>query len=308
MSEHDVLLIDAHGVIYRAYYALPDLSTQGGLLVNALYGFARIVLATLAEYEPQYVAVAFDHPEPTKRHLAYDGYKAQRAAMPDDLIPQIALVKNFVDALNIPRFEVAGYEADDLIGTIATRLEKEQPDSSTLIVTGDKDLLQLVTEQTHVLIPSRTRGQGDMEYDASAVKTKMGVTPAQVVDLKALMGDSSDNIPGVKGIGKKTAVSLLDAYPDLDQVYRALESGEENPVFKPSVKTKLLADKANAYLSRELAQINCDSPIDFDLEKCRLTAYDKQQVIDFLEEYEFHSLIKLLPKDEFECGVQDALF
>lgn len=308
MANHDVLLFDAHGVIYRAYYAFPDLSTQGGLLVNAVYGFARIVLTTLADHDPCYVAAAFDHPQKTLRHTSYEAYKANRAEMPDDLKPQIAIVKEFVKALNIPLFEMAGYEADDLIGTITAQLEENNPDLSSLVVTGDKDLLQLVTDKTHAFVPSRVKGQPDIEYDASTVQAKLGVTPEQIVDLKALMGDTSDNIPGVKGIGKKTAVSLLEAFHDLDKLYEAVESGAEHPLLKPGVRTKLIEDKANAVLSRELAKINRFAPVEFALDECQLVQYDKQEVIDFLEEYEFTSLIKLLPKDEFERGIQDALF
>lgn len=308
MSNHDVLLFDAHGVIYRAYYAFPDLSTQGGLLVNAVYGFARIVLTTLQDHDPQYVAVAFDHPEKTHRHTSYEAYKAQRAEMPDDLKPQIALVKEFVEALNIPQFELAGYEADDLIGTVTQTLQDTQPELSSLVVTGDKDLLQLVTDKTHVFIPSRTKGQGDVEYDPATVQEKMGVNPDQIIELKALMGDSSDNIPGVKGIGKKTAIAILQNFPTIEKLYQALENGSEHPVLTKGVRTKLEADKANAFLSRELATITRNAPIEFSLPNCQLIEYDKQQVIDFLEKYEFTSLIKLLPNDAFERGIQDALF
>lgn len=308
MSNPDVLLFDAHGVIYRAYYAIPDLSTQGGLLVNAVYGFARILLTTLVEYEPPYVAVAFDHPEKTLRHTTYEAYKANRAEMPDDLKPQIQMVKDFVTTLNIPQFELAGYEADDILGTVSEQLEVERPDLATLIVTGDKDLLQLVSDKTQVLIPSRTKGQGDVQYDPATVGEKMGVTPEQIIELKALMGDSSDNIPGVKGIGKKTAVALLQAFPTLEELYAALDPQATHPVLKPGVVNKLQADKDNAFLSRDLARINRQVPINFELDNCQLIRYDKQQVIDFLEEYEFKSLISLLPKDEFERGVQDALF
>ena len=308
MPNHDVLLFDAHGVIYRAFYAFPDLSTSEGVLVNAVYGFAKIVLTSLLEHEPQYVAVAFDHPEKTLRHTTYEAYKAHRAEMPDELKPQIALVKEFVQALNIPQFEMAGYEADDLIGTVAKTIEEQHPDLSTLLVTGDKDLLQLVDDKTHVFIPSRTKGQGDTEYDADMVLQKMGVLPEQVIDLKALMGDSSDNIPGVKGIGKKTAVALLTAFPTLDAVYQAVEADASSPVLTPGVKQKLLADRENAFLSRELAQINCAVPLKFSLPDCQLVQYDKQAVLDLLEKYEFQSLIRLLPRDAFERGIQEALF
>jgi len=308
MADNNLLLIDAHGVIYRAYYAFPELSTSNGLLVNAVYGFARIVLTTLSEREPQYVVVAFDHKDKTKRHSTYDAYKANRAAMPDDLKPQIAIVKDFVQAMNIPHFELSGYEADDLIGTIVTDVEKKEPDLENLIVTGDKDLLQLVNEKTHVLIPSRVRGQEDAEYDSAGVAAKLGIAPNQVVELKALMGDSSDNIPGVKGIGQKTAVALLHQFGTISALYAALETDAEKTGLAQGVLNKLLAGKQDAFLSQGLATIDCAAPIDFELDHCKLTAYDKDEVEAFLEKYEFESLMKLLPKDDFELGVQDALF
>lgn len=301
-----LLLFDAHALIYRAFYAFPDLMFNGQLL-NAVYGFNRILLTVLRNYEPDYVAIAFDHRDKTFRHKTFDGYKAQRKKMPEELQPQIKIVKETVDALNIPRFEVTGYEADDLIGTIA----KKEQSVDILIVTGDKDLLQLVTERIHVLIPARSKKKGDMEYDPLLVSESMGVTPEQVTDLKALMGDSSDNIPGVKGIGKKTATSLIQAFSSIEELYKRLHSVEKDELpmrLTPSVFKKLTEGKNDALLSKELVTIQQGAPINFKLEDCRLNGYKKQEAIDLYNRLGFRSLIQLLPADDFELGVQDALF
>ncbi len=300
-----LLLFDAHALIYRAFYAFPDLRFNGQLL-NAVYGFNRILLTVLRNYEPDYVAIAFDHRDKTFRHKTFDGYKAQRKKMPEELQPQIEIVKETVDALNIPRFEIAGYEADDLIGTIA----KKEQSVDILIVTGDKDLLQLVSERIHVLIPARSKKKGDMEYDPALVSESMGVTPGQVTDLKALMGDSSDNIPGVKGIGKKTATSLIQAFSSIEELYKQLHSVEKDELpmrLTPSVFKKLTEGKNDALLSKELVTIQQGAPINFKLEDCRLNGYKKQEAIDLYNRLGFRSLIQLLPADDFELGVQEAL-
>lgn len=314
MSDHRRFVIfDGHALIYRAYHAFPGLSTNEGVLVNAVYGFARILLTALRELEPQYVAVAFDHKSPTKRSQTFEDYKAHRPEMPDDLKPQIELVKEVVDALNIPRFELAGYEADDLIGTITKQLSK-QDDVLSIVVTGDKDLFQLVDDdKVHVWMPARGKQKGaDTEYDDAGVLAKMGVRPDQIVDLKSLMGDASDNIPGVKGVGAKTAATLITAFETLDAVYKRVaelqESEETDPIIKGAVLTKLVAGKENAYLSQELARIDREVPIEFELEPCSVASYDKEKVSELFEKLQFNSLISLLPKDEFELGIQDALF
>lgn len=306
------VIFDGHALIYRAYHAFPPLSTADGTLVNAVYGFSRILLTALNDLHPEYVAVAFDRKEKTKREEEYAEYKAHRPSMPDDLKPQIQLVKEVVTALNIPQFELAGYEADDLIGTVTAQLAT-QSDVESVIVTGDKDLFQLVDDRVHVWMPSRGRqGIEETEYDPAGVAKKMGVRPDQIVDLKALMGDSSDNIPGVKGVGTKTAQNLITAFGDLDAIYKRLEevkeTGEKDSVIKGALIEKLSSDKENAYLSQKLARIDRAAPVEFALEPCKVSGYDKQKVSKMFENLEFRSLISLLPKDEFELGVQSALF
>lgn len=315
------LIIDGHALIYRAYHAFPDLTTPSGQLANAVYGFTRHVLTAIREYKPEYLAVTFDHRKPTFRHADFEGYKANRVKMPDDLIPQIDMIKDVVTKLNFPLFELEGYEADDLIGTLTTQLialnEKEKTNVMGLIVTGDRDSFQLVNDTTHVWLPGRTKQQVDTEYDWDGVCQRMQVCPDQIVDLKALMGDASDNIPGVPGVGEKTAIKLLQTFGNLEALYQVVEgdeaasakfSAEQLAVLKETLKTKLLAGKESALMSQKLARIDRDVPISLDLEACRVCAYDKQGAKALLESLGFKSLISALPADEFELDIQAALF
>jgi len=298
------LLIDAHALIYRSFHALPKtLISPQGQLTNAAYGFTRVLLSTINEFQPQYLAVAFDHKDKTNRKAEYQEYKANRVEMPEELKPQIDLCKQVVRAMNIPLFEKSGFEADDLIGTISRILNKNKS-TLTMIVSGDKDLFQLVDGNTHVFIPARGKFSQDKEYDREAVIKKMGITPEQVVDLKALMGDASDNIPGVAGIGPKTAVSLLKSYQNLAGVYQAL--AEER--ISGAVAKKLTKDKEQAFLSQKLATIDVQVEIDFDLEKSVVTDYDKTKVVELFDNLGFKSLVKNLPADKFESQLQEALF
>lgn len=309
MSRQTFLLVDAHALIYRAYYAFPNLTDPQGHLVNAVYGFARMFLTAINHFEPEYTAVCFDHKGKTKRKEKYDEYKAQRAKMPDDLIPQIALVKDFVDALNVPRFELEGYEADDLIGTVNRKVEHLDSSLLTVIVTGDQDSFQLVDNDTHIWMPARGKQQGDMEYDAELVKKKLNIKPCQVIDLKALSGDASDNIPGIKGIGKKTAAKLIERFQTLEAIYEFLAKNPEgDDLIKGALLKKLTEGKEIAFFSQDLATIDTKVPIDFDLEACRVSAFDKTKTVEMLQALGFKSLVPLLPKDAFETSVQEALF
>lgn len=303
------LLVDAHALIYRAYYAIPNLTDPDGQLVNAVYGFSKMVLGAISYFEPEYAAVCFDHPKPTFRHKKFDGYKAQRAKMPDDLIPQIQLVKDVVNALNIPKFEIEGFEADDLIGTVNHLVENLDQQLLTVIVTGDQDSFQLVDNDTHIWMPARGKQRGDIEYDAALVEKKLGIKPLQVIDLKALMGDTSDNIPGVKGIGPKTAAALIQKFGSVEEVYHFLDQNPQGgELIKGALLQKLILGKDSAFLSKDLATIECQAPVDFELEKCRVTGYDKNQVVEIFQKYGFKSLLNFLPKDAFETSVQEALF
>ncbi len=304
------LLIDAHAVIYRAFYAFPiQLTNEAGQPINAVYGFSRIILTAIRNFEPVYMAVAFDHPKPTFRHKKFEAYKAKRPKMPEELQPQIPIIKEVVEALNIPKYEIEGFEADDLIGTISDKVEKIGS-LLTVIVTGDQDTFQLVDNNTHVWLPARGKFGKDKEYDAAGVEEKLGIKPVQVMDYKALAGDSSDNIPGVKGIGPKTAVNLLKKYQTLDQLYKVLESGDnlDPQLFKPAVIKKLTEGKENAFMSKQLATIERVIDLDFDLESCRVSSYDKTKAATLFNNLDFKSLINLLPEDQFEKEVQASLF
>lgn len=307
MSKNFVL-IDGHALIYRAYHAFLALSTSEGQLVNAVYGFSRILLTVMKDLQPYYIAVTFDDKKPTFRHAEYLGYKATRPEMPDDLKPQIALIKDVVTAFNIPQFILPGYEADDLIGTLARQINERDGGLMTIIVTGDRDAFQLVNDYTHVWLPGRGKQSHDMEYDAIAVEKKMGVRPDQIVDLKALMGDASDNIPGIKGVGEKTAVKLLQEFGTLDKIYEAVTNGSAAKSMSPSLIKKLAEGHQDAVMSKQLATIDCNTPITLDIDECHLSHYKKDDVIKLFEKYEFDSLMKLLPPDEFELEVQEALF
>lgn len=325
MPKKTFLLVDAHAVIYRAFYGFPiQLTDATGQPMNAVYGFSRILLTALRHFDPEYIAVTFDHPKPTFRHQQFADYKAQRAEMPDQLQPQIPLVKQVVEALNIPQYEIAGFEADDLIGTISDKVEKIGG-LLTVVVSGDQDLFQLVDHNTHVWLPGRGKLGQDKEYDALAVEQKLGIKPKQVIDYKAIVGDSSDNIPGVRGVGPKTAVELLKKYQNLENIYLALEQGSSKPegeqakakpkpknspnsLFKPAVESKLLASKEIAFMSKQLATIERVVDLDFSLENCRLSTYDKTKVVKLFTQFDFKSLISLLPEDQFEKQIQESLF
>jgi len=308
------VLIDSHALIYRAFHAFPDLTAPDGTLVNAVYGFSRSLLTAIRDLKPTYIAATFDSKGKTKRAEEYVEYKANRAAMPDELIPQIALVRDVVTALNIPQFSQSGIEADDLLGTITRQVEQEHPEVRSIIVTGDKDMFQLVSERTRVWLPGRGRGSLDTEYDAAAVEQYMGVSVSQIIDLKALMGDASDNIPGVKGVGPKTAIKLLKKHHSLQGIYERLDqliAGEQpaaDEVLVGSVFKKMQLDRDMAFLSQKLATIDRSVAIDFLLEPCRVSSYDKAAASELFETLGFKSLKGLLPKDEFEIGVQNALF
>lgn len=286
MTKRDKLVvIDAHALIHRAYHALPPLTTKEGEIVNAVYGFTMILLNVLRELSPKYVAVAFDLPGKTKRHEHYDLYKANRSAAPDDLKSQIGRVREVVKAFNIPIFDKEGYEADDVIGTIV----KKVPNTiESYIVTGDMDELQLVDEKTKVY--TMKRGFTDtVIYDKKAVVNKYGLTPDQFVDYKALRGDPSDNIPGVTGIGEKTATELIIKYGSIDNVYKHLDE------IKPTIAGKLQTGKEMAYLSQKLSQIHLNLPIKIDLKKCFVHDYNRAKVFNLFQELGFKSLLSRLP-------------
>lgn len=281
-----LILLDGNALIHRAYHALPSLTTKEGELVNAVYGFTLALLAVLEKFHPEYIAASFDVAGLTFRHEKFEQYKATRVKAPDDLYAQIPRVKEVVRAFNIPIYEKEGYEADDCVGTLAHQAEKENVE--TIIVTGDNDALQLVTPLIKVF--SLRKGIKDLVlYDEKAVEAKYGFKPQQLVDYKGLCGDASDNIPGVKGIGQKTASDLLKKYKNLESVYRALDE------LKPAVRAKLEQEKETAFLSRELGTIDTRVPVTLNLQDALAKDYDRKKVTKLFQELTFFSLIKRLP-------------
>jgi len=295
MDKKKLIIIDANAVIHRAFHALPPLSTKKGELVNAIYGFLLVFLKAIKEFEPDFVVAAFDFPAPTFRHKKYRLYKATREKAPQELYDQIPKIKEVLDAFNVKVLEKQGFEADDLIGTVAKQAERKQisPQIETVILTGDLDALQLVDKNTKVY--ALRKGVKDtVLYDEEKVKEKMqGLTPEQVVDYKALRGDPSDNIPGVTGIGEKTATDLLLKFKSLDNIYKELNNTDE---INDKVKEKLRNQKDQALVSKMLAEIDRDVPVSFNLKDCQWGRYDQEKVVKMFESYDFKTLINRLPK------------
>ncbi len=282
-----LMLLDSNGLIYRAYFALPPLTTSRGELVNAVFGFCAIVLRAIADVRPEYVVAAFDLPAPTFRHEQYAAYKATRLQMPDDLRDQLPKVRQVVEALNIPIYEQPGYEADDVIGTLTREAEARGLES--WIVTGDLDMLQLVTERTR-LVTTRSGVENTVVYDPAKVAERYGLRPEQMVDFKALKGDPTDNIPGVPGVGEKTAARLIAQFGSLDALYEHLED-----VTPERLRGPIAEAQEQVLASRELMRIVRDLPIELDLERARLGRYDREAVIRLFREFEFRSLLDRLP-------------
>lgn len=286
-----LVLIDGNAIIHRAFHALPPLTNKKGELLNAVYGFTSILLKVMADIKPDYIIASFDLKGPTFRHEEYKEYKATRVKAPDELYAQIDRVKEVTRAFNIPIYELEGFEADDVIGTIATQAEKADAGIESVIVTGDLDLLQLVSPKT--MVYALRRGMSDIvTYDEAAVQARYGLTPAQFVDFKGLKGDPSDNIPGVKGIGEKTAITLIQKYNSIEGVYAAI--GE----LKGALKEKLEKDKMNALMSKRLSAIVLDAPVQLELDKAVLKEFDRQKVVELFQELNFFSLIKRIPGNE----------
>ena len=290
-----LMVLDGNSIVNRAFYGVRPLTTKDGFFTNAIYGFITILDRLLEEEKPQALCVTFDRREPTFRHREYAPYKAQRKGMPEELAMQMPVLKEVLDAMAIPRYELAGYEADDLIGTISRKCEAAGWEC--VIATGDKDSLQLVTDKTTVKLISTRMGQSttkDMTPETFA--EAYGFEPIHIVDLKALMGDSSDNIPGVKGIGEKTAMELIGRYCSIDAIYEALPEVEA----KPGVLKKLTEGEAEARMSYHLATIVTDAPLEFAPEE-NLRAECKPELYELFRRLEFNKLIekmKLKPAEE----------
>lgn len=296
-----LILIDGNALLHRAYHAYPPLTTPKGELVNAVYGFSSMLLSVLDKLSPTHVAVAWDLKGPTFRKVEYDEYKANRGPMDEDLATQIDRTKEVVERLNIPQYGVEGFEADDIIGTLA-KMATEEEDTQVVIVTGDRDSLQLIKEKKIVVyLPIQNHHAQSVVFDEDKVKEVYGMAPKQIIDLKSLMGDASDNIPGVKGVGKVTATKLIQEAGSLKNIYEHLDDLK----ISDRIKALLISDKEMAEKSYHLAEINCKVPLELSWEACLLTNYDKSKVVSLFEVLNFKSLITKLPKDSWEKEVQD---
>ena len=281
-----LLVLDGNSIVNRAYYGIRLLTTKNGDYTNAIYGFLNILLKLEGISEPDSVAVAFDVHAPTFRHKMYDAYKAGRHAMPDELRQQMPVLKKLLTLLGYKCVECEGWEADDILGTLA--LECRKNGDECFIATGDRDSLQLAHGGVKVLLARTKMGQAQTDiYDEKAIMEEYGVTPEQLIQVKALQGDSSDNIPGVQGVGPKTALELIAKYKSLDYIYENLDTLE----IKAGVKAKLERDKDNAYLSLELGEIRCDAPVEKSLEAYKVKCADSRAAVSEMVRLELYSLI-----------------
>ena len=297
--EKRLIIIDGNSIINRAFYALPDMSNSEGLKTNAIFGFVRMMFKIIEDYQPTHMSVAFDKKAPTFRHKQYADYKAGRKKMPDELAQQLQPLKDLLDKFNINRLELEGYEADDLIGTVA-RLGEEN-DFKVYIVTGDKDAIQLASHKTTTLITKKGVGEVE-EYDYDSVLERYEMTPTQFIDLKGLMGDKSDNIPGVPGVGEKTGIKLLKQYSTIENLI------EHTDELKGSIKKKIEENKDLALMSKELATIITNVPIEVKLEDLEYGDYNKDDVVEKFKEFGFKSQItKLLDIESGETTIKEEI-
>lgn len=285
--DNRIIIIDGFSLIFRAYYAMNrPMITKDGIYTQGIFGFLNMLSKIEKEYESGYIAVAFDRSAPTFRHEKYEDYKAGRKKMPPELAMEIPFLKDILSAMNIKQLEMDGWEADDLIGTIAARAEEKG--LTPLIITGDKDELQLATDKTSVLITKKGISEFDI-YDKNTFIDKYGFTPTQFIDYKGLMGDSSDNYPGVPGIGEKGASKLILEYGSIDSIYENIDNMPKNKTTE-----KLIDGKASAYMSRELATINCNAPVSTEFEEFRWVEPDYEELVKIYTKLEFNSFLKKL--------------
>ena len=286
-----LLILDSNSILNRAFYGIRFLSTKGGVQTNAIYGFLNILLKLISDFEPDYICSAFDVKAPTFRHEMFKEYKAQRKPMPEGLVQQMPIARELVEVLGIPVLELSGYEADDIIGTVSAICEKDGV--SCFIATGDKDDLQLATDKTNVILTVSKQGFTEtVVYDDKAVFEKYGVTPLEFIDVKALMGDTSDNIPGVPGVGEKTALKLIAENHSIEKIYEDVE----NAGVKGAMLQKLISGKESAFLSKTLATIDRNVPVKFAFESCEFSGFSDENgdIYNFLSKLELYSVIKKL--------------
>ncbi|MBD3282336.1 MAG: hypothetical protein GF387_01890 [Candidatus Portnoybacteria bacterium] len=307
-----LVLIDSNALVHRSFHALPPLKNKQGLLTNAVYGFCSILIKVIKDLEPKYIAAAYDLEKPTFRHKQYEEYKATRKKAPDELYEQIPKTKSLLDALGITILEKEGYEADDVIGTIAEKTKNKNIE--TYIVTGDLDTLQLVDD--NIKVYTLRKGVKDTTiYGEKEVKERFELEPEQLLDYKGLRGDPSDNIPGVSGIGEKTATALLKEFKTIENLYKKIEKMKEekikkHPTLTPRIASKLKEEKEMAIFSKELGTIQKNVPVKVDIKKFEWkNNMDKEKIKELFNELEFQSLLKRIPfMEEKENSKQANLF
>ena len=290
-GQQRLLLLDANALMHRAYHALPRLTDKEGKATGAIYGFLACLFKILREQSPQYIAAVFDSPGKTFRHQVYPQYKATRIKAPDEFYAQFPPIKEILRLLNIPVLEKVGYEADDIIGTVAKKIT--DPQITIFILTGDFDLLQLVDARVNVLLLKKGVSQ-TVFYNEEKTREKLeGLSPEKIIDFKGLAGDNSDNIPGVPGVGPKTAFRLLRKFGSLENIYQQLKEDRAN--IKLSLEKKLREFRDQAFLSKQLATLKTDIPLDFSLVKWGQKSYNETKVQKVLTELGFKSLLSRLP-------------
>lgn len=303
-----LLILDSNSIINRAYYGVRALSASDGMPTNAVYGFMNMLIKLINEQKPDYLCAAFDLKAPTFRHKMYDGYKAQRHPMPDELARQMPYAKEILRAMNVTLLELEGYEADDIIGTVSRICGRNDVDC--YIATGDKDDLQLADKNTRIILTVTKMGRNETTvYDEAAVKERYHVTPREFIDVKALMGDPSDNIPGVKGIGEKTAASLIEQHHSIEYIYDNLDSTG----IKGKMLEKLINGRDMAFLSKTLSEINVNVPIEFSIEDCVFGGFSDEsgELYSILKRLELNSVIKklnLTPPENSAVQVREDIF
>ena len=288
-----LVLIDGNSILNRAFYGIMGnkiLTTKDGTPTNAVYGFLAIMFKILEDIKPEYLVVAFDLKGPTTRHEMYEGYKANRKGMPDELACQMPIIKEILRAMNIDIVEKQGYEGDDILGTLSVFGEKQGLDVT--ILSGDRDTFQLATDKVTIRIPRTKMGKTEVEdFNREKVKEIYNLEPKQLIEVKGLQGDTSDNIPGVPGIGEKTALKLIQEYNNIENLYKLIEEGQAQDI-KGKTRERIIENKELAKLSKELGTININSPIEENLEDFKLEEWDKKEVLRIFKELNFNRYIE----------------
>jgi len=296
------VVIDGNSILNRAFYGIMGskmMQTADGTYTNAVYGFLAILFKLVEDIKPEYMAVAFDVKHPTKRHELYKDYKGTRKGMPDELAVQMPMIKRVLEAMNIKILEKPGYEADDILGTLSKHYEKEGMEVTLL--TGDRDSFQLASKNTIIRIPRTKSGKTEVEnYDRDKIKEEYGVEPKQLIEVKGLMGDTSDNIPGVPGVGEKTALALIKEFESIDNIYKKIDNGEI--VAKGKLQEKLAENKDLAYLSRQLGTIDVNAPIEMNLDDFKVQEWNYEEVLKIFREYRFNRYIERFHLDEMNTA------